>query len=693
MKKRILTILASCVIALSLSAGANIAKESVSYSAQAASCPTQEQIRQRYNQLAVNTSTATSFTSEYSTTAPYAMGDISAADRQNALNAVNLCRYIAGLPDDIGLVDEYNQYAQAASLVNAANGSLSHYPAQPSGMADDLYAMGAAGASSSNIAMGYTNLADSVIRGYMQDSDAGNIDRVGHRRWLLSPSLQYVGFGQVGRYSAAYVMGEKRSSAANVDYVAWPPENMPMELYYPVSGQYAFSVTLGSAYDTPSLSNVTVDVYSKKQNKTWNLNSSSTSYTNFLTVENSYYGDPKCIIFNVGEFTAGDTVSVTIDGITKGGAPASISYDVNFFEINGAAHNHLYKLTSTKPATCTTEGLRTYTCDECGDSYTEPIPKTAHNFATEKTIDKMPTCTEEGSQSNHCTICGEKSGIVAIPKTDHIYTVRITKEPTCAEEGVKTYSCERCKETKTEPIPKTEHKFSTEWTTDKQPTCSEAGSKSHHCTVCGEKSDITAIPKTEHTFTEKVTKEATCASAGVITKTCTVCGETETEGIPAKEHSFGEYKVTKEATEDKDGEEARTCAVCGKTETRIIPKTGSSSSSSSSSSTSNSSSSTSSSSENENPAESSQPTESGAPDNSGSPDNSGTPADGNSSAANSQSGGSSGSADSAQSSDADSSTGNFFKDNLVVILLAGFSCIAAAVLIVLGVLASKKKKK
>lgn len=690
MKKRILTIFASLVIALSLSAGASFTKESVSYSAQAASCPTQEQIRQRYNQLAVNTSTATSFTSEYSTTAPYAMGDISAKDRQNALNAVNLCRYIAGLPDDIGLVDEYNQYAQAASLVNAANGSLSHHPAQPSGMADDLYAMGAAGAGSSNIAMGYTNLADSVIRGYMQDSDAGNIDRLGHRRWLLSPSLQYLGFGQVGRYSATYVMGEKRSTAANADYVAWPPANMPMELYYPVSGQYAFSVTLGSAYDTPSLSNVTVEVYSKKQNKTWNLNSSSTSYTNFLTVENSWYGDPKCIIFNVGEFTAGDTVSVKIDGITKGGAASPISYDVNFFEINGAAHNHLYKLTSTKPATCTTEGLLTYTCDECGDSYTETIPKTAHSFSSEWTIDKMPTCTEEGSQSNHCTICGEKSGIVAIPKTDHIFTSKITLEPTCAAEGVNTLTCARCGETKTEPIPKTEHTYSEEWTIDKQPTCSEAGSKSHHCTVCGEKGDITAIPKTEHTFTEKVTKEATCASAGVITKTCTVCGETETEGIPAKEHSFGEYKVTKEATEDKDGEEARTCAVCGKTETRAIPKLNAPSSTSSSSSSSNSSSSTS---EPTSSTESGNPTESGSPDNSsnGTPDSNGANGSANSS---STADGSSGTVSPNESgtSGADNSTGNFFKDNLVVILLAGVSCIAAIVLIVLGVIASKKRK-
>lgn len=42
-------------------------------------------------------------------------------------------------------------------------------------------------------------------------------------------------------------------------------------------------------------------------------------------------------------------------------------------------HTHSYTETVTTPATCTTEGVKTYTC-ECGDTYTEAIPVIAHSY-------------------------------------------------------------------------------------------------------------------------------------------------------------------------------------------------------------------------------------------------------------------------------------------------------------------------
>lgn len=401
-----------------------------------------------------------------------------------------MCRFVAGLPDDVEISKEYNKYAQAAALVNAANGCLDHFPSKPSGMSDDLYDLGVEGAGSSNLAMGFTNIADSIINGYMEDSDWSNIGCVGHRRWILFPSLKYVGFGQVGYYSATYVMGSGRKDTFTGDYVAWPAHNMPMELYSAGWGSYAFSVTLGNDYDYPELSKVNVEVHSKKQNKTWRLNSKSNDDSTFFTVENSYYGDPKCIIFDVGTFTAGDVVSVKITGITKNGVSSPISYDVNFFEIE---HTHSYKSAITKAATCSSSGVKTYTCEVCGKSYTETIPKLSHSYSEKWTVDVKPTCTEEGS-------------------------------------------------------------------------------KSHHCTVCGKKGSVTVIPKAEHTYTSKTTKEATCTGEGEVIKTCSVCSHTETEVIPAKGHSFGEYQIKENPTAEKDGAEERICMVCGHVENKVIPK-------------------------------------------------------------------------------------------------------------------------
>lgn len=42
-------------------------------------------------------------------------------------------------------------------------------------------------------------------------------------------------------------------------------------------------------------------------------------------------------------------------------------------------HTHSYAVSSSTPASCTSEGSNTYTCS-CGDSYTESIPMTAHNW-------------------------------------------------------------------------------------------------------------------------------------------------------------------------------------------------------------------------------------------------------------------------------------------------------------------------
>lgn len=43
-------------------------------------------------------------------------------------------------------------------------------------------------------------------------------------------------------------------------------------------------------------------------------------------------------------------------------------------------HTHAYTSAVTTAATCTTAGVRTYTC-ECGESYTESIPATGHTYA------------------------------------------------------------------------------------------------------------------------------------------------------------------------------------------------------------------------------------------------------------------------------------------------------------------------
>ncbi|MDO5424871.1 MAG: Ig-like domain-containing protein [Eubacteriales bacterium] len=232
----------------------------------------------------------------------------------------------------------------------------------------------------------------------------------------------------------------------------------------------------------------------------------------------------------------------------------------------------------TQAATCTENGVKTYTCMQCGETKTESIAATGHSYSTEWTIDKAATCTATGEKSHHCTVCGAKTDVTTIEATGHDWdSGKVTKAATCTETGLKTYNCMQCGETKTESIAATGHSYSSTWTIDKAATCTTAGEKSHHCTVCGAKTDVTTIEATGHDWDAgKVTKAATCTETGVKTYTCTQCDETKTESIAATGHSYStEWTIDKAATCTAAGEKSHHCTVCGaKTDVTTIAATG-----------------------------------------------------------------------------------------------------------------------
>ena len=66
-------------------------------------------------------------------------------------------------------------------------------------------------------------------------------------------------------------------------------------------------------------------------------------------------------------------------------------------------HTHPYASEITDP-TCEAPGSVTYTCTECGDSYTEEIPATGHRFSR-WFVTEAPTHTKEGSRCRLCLTC------------------------------------------------------------------------------------------------------------------------------------------------------------------------------------------------------------------------------------------------------------------------------------------------
>lgn len=120
-----------------------------------------------------------------------------------------------------------------------------------------------------------------------------------------------------------------------------------------------------------------------------------------------------------------------------------------------AAKGHSYTSTVTKEATTNEEGVRTYTCKNCGHNYTESIPKLPeekHTHSYKETVTKQPTCTENGTKTYTCS-CGD-SYTESIPAIGHNYVSRVTKEPTKSQEGVMTYICKNCGHSYTTAIEK-----------------------------------------------------------------------------------------------------------------------------------------------------------------------------------------------------------------------------------------------
>jgi uncharacterized protein YjdB len=232
----------------------------------------------------------------------------------------------------------------------------------------------------------------------------------------------------------------------------------------------------------------------------------------------------------------------------------------------------------TKAATCTENGVKTYTCTVCGETKTEEIEALGHSYSSEWTTDKAATCTAAGSKSHHCTLCDAKTDVTEIAAIGHQWNSEtVTKAATCTEAGVKTYTCTACSETKTEEIEALGHSYSSDWTIDQAATCTAAGSKSHHCTLCDAKTAVTEIAATGHNWNGgTVTKAATCTENGVKTYTCIVCGETKAEEIKATGHSYSsEWTTDKAATCTEAGSKSRHCTACGaKTDVTEIAATG-----------------------------------------------------------------------------------------------------------------------
>lgn len=199
-------------------------------------------------------------------------------------------------------------------------------------------------------------------------------------------------------------------------------------------------------------------------------------------------------------------------------------------------------------ATHTTDGVRQYTCLDCGYAYLEKLPKytldhvyTDWVYEDEKHHVGYCSCGEESMSERHVWDDGTEivkatcnsAGLTAYTCRDCGYTKyekpmkpahtwndgTVAVAATHLSDGIKIYKCATCDEIKIEIIAKIEAHTHSEW---------EAHNGSQHKKVC----DCGDVQYSDHKWNNGTPiTQPTAASEGVKLFTCQDCGETRLESI------------------------------------------------------------------------------------------------------------------------------------------------------------------
>ena len=325
----------------------------------------------------------------------------------------------------------------------------------------------------------------------------------GHYTEMIDPANQYVGYATFinpdARYSTT-TSGEYNKYDNNLDESFGPDiSNCTQTIEAQTSD---ITVGMSDFEELQAPNSVQADFYANITNSSCNLSvldnnvSWKSSNTSVATV------DAKGLVTGVQAGNADITAALSSLSATK------------MIKVAAAVHEHSWDAGKvTTEATCTTDGVKTYTCSVCKITKTETIKATGHK-ETEIRNAVEATCQQEGYTGDKvCKTCGtvlEKG--TTIVKKDHSWDAgKVTTEATCTTDGVKTYTCSVCKTTKTETIKATGHKMG-EWKTVTAATTQKEGKQERTCTACDykETKSIPKLPVKKGTF--KVTPSKTAVT-------------------------------------------------------------------------------------------------------------------------------------------------------------------------------------
>lgn len=233
--------------------------------------------------------------------------------------------------------------------------------------------------------------------------------------------------------------------------------------------------------------------------------------------------------------------------------------------LNNSSHNlipnpiHMSEEnTSLTPATCITDGERSFVCDNCNQPFTEVLPATGHNLTVKE--HKDATCIEKGYDIQVCSVCKEEFRTeLEIDPSAHQYDEGKVIEPNCSRDGYTLYTCKLCGSTKREDYkPSTPHDYED---TVVKATCQMQGYTLHQCKNCDYSYTDSWTEPLEHDY-EKTVTAPTCTERGYTYYSCKNCGYSYRDNyVGATGHKYEKKVVPPTCIEE--GYTENTCSVCG----------------------------------------------------------------------------------------------------------------------------------
>lgn len=212
---------------------------------------------------------------------------------------------------------------------------------------------------------------------------------------------------------------------------------------------------------------------------------------------------------------------------------------------------------SSNTATCTQEGVATYVCPDCGETWTETSLALGHLWDN-GTAEEGVLCTQARTVTYACTREGcdaVKEETLAAAEAHRLDEGEAVKTATCTEPGERLHKCtnDGCTYTEISKIAATGHKLDG-GTVSEEPTCTATGEKTYRCTAEGcSYSEVRTVAALGHDF----------AGADCEERHCTHAGCTETRPATAQHTYVKDEAASQAASCDRAGTTVMVCSLCG----------------------------------------------------------------------------------------------------------------------------------